>query len=126
IKSGVMKRLPMGAKLACGKPSECGQFLKTGKGWVHIRHVQEIGAKRVFDSRNNSVAFAEQLIGAPCSWGGRCDDGQDWSVVVQMILGLKKERDPRETDKQLKDIGSEIGEGGDLTRGKFAFLPGHL
>lgn len=126
IKSGVMKRLPMGAKLACGKPSECGSFLKTGKGYVHIRHVQEIGAKRVFDGRNNTVAFAEQLIGAPYLWGGRSGDGLDCSGLVQIILGLTGTKVPRDTDQQLKVVGSEIPDDEDLKRGDFVFFPDHV
>jgi len=126
IKSGVIKRLPMGAKLACGEASICGQFLKTGKGYVHIRHIQEIGAKRVFDGANNTVAFAEQLIGAPYLWGGRSGDGLDCSGFIQTILGLTGQHAPRDVDQQLKAIGSEIPDGEDLRRGDFVFFPEHV
>ncbi|MEW4468293.1 NlpC/P60 family protein [Parasphingorhabdus sp. JC815] len=126
IKSGVIKRLPMGARLACGEASECGQFLQTGKGYVHIRHIQEIGAKRVFDGANNTVSFAEQLVGAPYLWGGRSGDGLDGAGLIQMILGLTGEKAPRDADQQLKTIGSEISDDEDLRRGDFIFFPDNV
>lgn len=126
VKAGVIKRLPMGAKLACGEPSECGNFLKSGKGYVHVRHVQEIGAKLVFDGTNSAVNFAEQLIGAPYLWGGRSGDGLDCSGLVQMVLGLTGQSAPRDADQQLKAVGSEITADEDLRRGDFVFFPDHV
>ncbi|MEH6755970.1 MAG: C40 family peptidase [Parasphingorhabdus sp.] len=126
VKSGLLKRLPMGAKLACSELSECGNFLKTGKGYIHIRHVQEIGAKLVFDGTNNTVAFAEQLIGAPYLWGGRSGDGLDCSGLIQMVLGQTGQTAPRDTDQQLKTIGLEIAAEDDLKRGDIVFFPDHV
>lgn len=126
IKAGVIKRLPMGAKLACGEPSECGKFLKTGKGYVHIRHVQEIGAKLVFDGTNSTVAFAEQLIGAPYLWGGRSGDGLDCSGLIQMVLGLTGQSAPRDADQQLRSVGTDMTADESLKRGDFIFFPDHV
>jgi cell wall-associated NlpC family hydrolase len=126
IKSGVIKRLPMGAKLACQEPSECGQFLKTGKGFVHVRHVQEIGAKVVFDGTNNTAALAEQLIGAPYLWGGRSGDGLDCSGLIQMVLGLTGISAPRDADQQMAMAGSDIASDSDLRRGDLVFFPEHV
>jgi hypothetical protein len=126
VKAGVIKRLPMGARLACGEQSACGKFLKTGKGYVHIRHVQPIGAKLVFDGSNSSIDFAEQLIGAPYLWGGRSGDGLDCSGLIQMVLGLTGQAAPRDADQQLKAVGSEIATDEDLKRGDFVFFPDHV
>ncbi|MGB5724328.1 MAG: NlpC/P60 family protein, partial [Parasphingorhabdus sp.] len=117
FKSGVMKRLPMGARIACGEPSECGSFLKSGKGFVHVRHVQPIGTKVVFDGTNGTAALAEQLIGAPYLWGGRSGDGLDCSGLVQMILMLTGVEAPRDSDQQLAALGEDIAEEEELRRG---------
>ncbi len=126
VKAGVMKRLPMGAKLACGTLSDCGNFLQAGKGFVHVRHVQEIGAKPVFDGKNNTVGFAEQLIGAPYLWGGRSGDGLDCSGLVQMVLGLTGQSAPRDADQQMKAVGTELSKDDDLKRGDLVFFPDHV
>ena len=126
FKSGVMKRLPMGARIACGEASECGNFLKTGKGFVHVRHVQPIGTKVVFDGTNGTAALAEQLIGAPYLWGGRSGDGLDCSGLIQMILMLTGVDAPRDSDQQLAALGEEITEGEALRRGDLVFFPDHV
>ena len=126
FKSGVMKRLPMGARIACGEPSECGSYLKTGKGFVHVRHVQPIGTKVVFDGSNGTAALAEQLIGAPYLWGGRSGDGLDCSGLIQMILMLTGIAAPRDSDQQQAALGEEIGEGEELRRGDLVFFPNHV
>lgn len=126
FKSGVMKRLPMGARIACGEPSECENFLKTGKGFVHVRHVQPIGTKVVFDGTNGTAALAEQLIGAPYLWGGRSGDGLDCSGLVQMILMLTGVDAPRDSDQQLAALGDDIADDEDLRRGDLVFFPDHV
>ena len=125
-KSGVMKRLPMGARIACGEASECGNFLKTGKGFVHVRHIQPIGTKVVFDGSNGTAALAEQLIGAPYLWGGRSGDGLDCSGLIQMILMLTGVAAPRDSDQQLAALGEDIAEDEYLRRGDLVFFPNHV
>jgi hypothetical protein len=125
-KSGVMKRLPMGARIACGEPSECGNYLKSGKGYVHVRHVQPIGTKVVFDGSNGTAALAEQLIGAPYLWGGRSGDGLDCSGLIQMILMLTGITAPRDSDQQLAALGEDIAEDEELRRGDLVFFPNHV
>ncbi len=126
IKSGVMKRLPMGARLACGEPSECGKFLSTGKGFVHVRHVQKIGAKVVFDGRNSAIDLAEQLIGAPYLWGGRSGDGLDCSGLVQTVLAITGVDAPRDADQQMAALGTDIAADQDFKRGDIVFFPDHV
>ncbi|MEO9599724.1 NlpC/P60 family protein [Parasphingorhabdus sp.] len=126
FKSGVMKRLPMGSRIACGEVSECGSFLKTGKGYVHVQHVQPIGTKVVFDGSNGTAALAEQLIGAPYLWGGRSGDGLDCSGLVQMVLTLTGVDAPRDSDQQMAALGEDIAEDEDLRRGDLVFFPDHV
>lgn len=126
IKAGVMKRLPMGARLACGESSECGQFLKTGKGYVHHRHVRAMDAKNVFDGSGSAVSFAEYLIGAPYLWGGRSGDGLDCSGLIQLVLGLVGTAAPRDSDQQMAALGKDIADGEPLKRGDLVFLPDHV
>lgn len=126
IKAGVVKRLPMGARLACGAPSECGKFLSTGKGFVHVRHVQKIGAKVVFDGRNSAIDLAEQLIGAPYLWGGRSGDGLDCSGLIQTVLAIAGVEAPRDADQQMAAIGKDIAADEDLKRGDIVFFPDHV
>ena len=122
IKSGVLKRLPMGARIACGDSSEDGKFLNIGKGYVHTQHVQEIGAT----IKNDYAGFAEQLMGAPYLWGGRSGDGLDCSGLVQTVLALCGVSAPRDADQQMDTVGLEIAEGDDLQRGDLIFFPDHV
>ncbi|WP_254305478.1 NlpC/P60 family protein [Sphingopyxis sp. BSNA05] len=112
-----------GARIACGEASECGNYLKTGKGYVHVRHVQPIGTKVVFDGSNGTAALAEQLIGAPYLWGGRSGDGLDCSGLIQTILMLTGVAAPRDTDQQLEALGEDIAADEELRRGDLIFLP---
>lgn len=122
IKSGVLKRLPMGARIACGDTTEDGKFLKTGKGFVHVQHVKKIGAA----TKGDHASFAEQLIGAPYLWGGRSGDGLDCSGLVQTVLTLCGIFAPRDADQQMADLGSELTEGEDLQRGDLIFFSDHV
>jgi len=126
IKSGVMKRLPMGARLACDEASDCGKFLKTGKGFVHVKHVQKIGAKVVFDGRNSAIDLAEELIGAPYLWGGRSGDGLDCSGLIQTVLALTGVAAPRDADQQMDVLGMDIADDEALKRGDIVFFPDHV
>lgn len=126
IKAGVMKRLPMGAHIACGEASECGKFMSTGKGFVHVQHVQKIGAKIVFDGGNSPIDLAEQLIGAPYLWGGRSGDGLDCSGLVQTVLTIAGIECPRDADQQMAALGKDIADGEALQRGDLVFFPDHV
>lgn len=126
IKSGVMKRLPMGAQIACDDLSECGKFLSTGKGFVHIQHVQKIGANKDPNGGNSPVELAEQLIGAPYLWGGRSGDGLDCSGLIQTVLKIAGKNSPRDADQQLLAVGTNLAEDEPLQRGDLVFFPDHV
>jgi len=126
FKSGVMKRLPMGARIACGEASECGNYLKSGKGYVHVRHVQPIGTKVVFDGSNGTAALAEQLIGAPYLWGGRTGLGIDCSGLVQAAYLACGIACPGDSDQQEKACGEALPDGTAFERNDLLFWKGHV
>ncbi|MDB5690661.1 MAG: hypothetical protein JWL91_2537, partial [Sphingomonas bacterium] len=118
IKSAVVCRLPMGARLR-GEPA--GDFLACAGGFVHARHLGRLPA-----AEPDPVAVAERLIGAPYLWGGRGAGGIDCSGLVQLALGLCGHAAPRDTDLQRNQIGRELAAGEILHRGDLIFFPGHV
>ncbi|HEY0269976.1 MAG TPA: C40 family peptidase [Sphingomonas sp.] len=119
IKSPVLERLPMGARLAIDGIE--GTFLRAGDGFVHHRH---IGAAS--DIAPDVVAMAERLIGTPYRWGGRSGDGVDCSGLVQLALAFAGIAAPRDSDQQRETLGAAIAEGAPAQRGDLVFLPGHV
>ena len=118
IKSPAAMSLSLGARLA-GEME--GDFLKTAFGFVHARHVMPVGQKR-----EDAVATAAQLIGAPYLWGGRGAGGVDCSGLVQVALALAGIACPRDSDQQREAIGRELDAGEPLKRGDLVFFPGHV
>lgn len=122
IRSAVLKRVPMGAKLACSGDSECGKFVLCGEAFVPKTHVEAIG--KVAES---AVDLAERLVGTPYLWGGRSGDGIDCSGLVQMTHGLVGTALPRDTDMQEgAELGSAVPDDAALQRGDLVFFPGHV
>lgn len=118
IKSAEQARLPMGSRVA-GEVE--GNFLKTGSGFIHLRHLSAMDAVE-----SDPVSIAERLTGAPYLWGGRSSDGLDCSGLVQLCLSLCGVAAPRDTDQQMAALGEEIEPGGELRRGDIIFFPGHV
>lgn len=118
IKSAEQARLPMGSRVA-GEVE--GNFLKTGSGFIHLRHLSAMDAVE-----SDPVSIAERLTGAPYLWGGRSSDGVDCSGLVQLCLSLCGVAAPRDTDQQMAALGEEIEPGGELRRGDIIFFPGHV
>ena len=118
IKSPVVDMLSAGARIA-GEVE--GDFLRTEKGAIHLRHVAPVG-----EHAADWVAAAEKQFGQPYIWGGRGKDGIDCSGLVQLALGLAGVRVPRDSDLQREGIGQAIGEGEELRRGDVVFFPGHV
>ncbi|WP_240330827.1 C40 family peptidase [Sphingorhabdus sp. Alg239-R122] len=124
IKSALLQRLPMGARLECtAMESEDANpdFLKTGKGYVHARHVSELGS-----TKESIIDIARKFMGAPYVWGGRSGDGLDCSGLVQMVLGMMGMDAPRDSDQQMAALGSDVPEGEALQAGDIIFFPGHV
>jgi cell wall-associated NlpC family hydrolase len=119
IKSPVIERLPMGARIAV--TDEDGGFLAVaGGGFVHRRHIVALDA-----TATDAVEVAARLTGVPYRWGGRSGDGIDCSGLVQLALGFAGIAAPRDSDQQ-QALGNPIDEGAPLRRGDLVFLPGHV
>lgn len=117
IKSPVQALLPSGARLS---GTVEGNFLATGSGYVHLRHIRETGAVE-----SDWVAVAQGYLGAPYVWGGR-GLGVDCSGLVQMALAACGIMAPRDTDQQDAALGTKLDDGAVLHRGDIIFFPGHV
>ncbi len=117
IKAPVRQTLTIGARLP---GTRTGDFLDTGDGFVHHRHVAPID-RPVPDP----VAVAESLLGLPYLWGGRGAGGIDCSGLVQRALGLAGIAAPRDSDQQ-RLLGVEIAPDAPLRRGDVILFPGHV
>ena len=119
IKSRVIERLPMGARVAV--TDEHGAFFAVaGGGFVHRRHVVTIDTQAP-----DFVDVAGRLTGVPYRWGGRSGDGIDCSGLVQLALGFTGVAAPRDSDQQAA-LGAPVADGAPLQRGDLVFLPGHV
>ncbi len=121
IRTPVVRRLPMGAKLRCTALSECGAFYATDEGFVPISHVTKIG-----EVAGTPADIAEHLVGTPYLWGGRSGDALDCSGLVQLTFGLVGIMAPRDSDMQMAAMGVGIFEGDALRRNDLIFFPGHV
>lgn len=118
IKAPVWESWPIGARLT-GQAD--GDFLATDAGFLHLRHVAELGAAPA-----DPVAIAERLEGQPYLWGGRGAGGIDCSGLVQVALDFAGVRAPRDSDLQRDALGRLLGDGEELERGDLVFFPGHV
>jgi len=119
IKSPVIDRLPMGARII--STEESGAFHAIdGGGFVHRRHSVALG-----EVAADFVEVATRLMGVPYRWGGRSGDGIDCSGLVQLALGFAGVAAPRDSDQQAA-LGEALADGGALRRGDLVFLPGHV
>lgn len=112
--------LPARAMIIGQGLGECGQFLKTEAGFVHVKHVAEVG------DTSDYVALAEKMIGAPYLWGGRSGDGIDCSGLVQISLAAAGLPMPRDSDQQMDALDQDIPDDAELQRGDLVFFPGHV
>ncbi len=119
IKSRLLQRLPMGARVRAEETSPAG-FVRCESGWLHPCHVMTIGSLLA-----DPVAVAEQLQGVPYLWGGRGGDGLDCSGLVQLALGFCGVFAPRDSDQQRQALGKSVA-GDRLQRGDLVFFPGHV
>jgi hypothetical protein len=118
IKSRAIATLSLGTRLDGAME---GDFLVSGNGFVHRRHVSPLDA-----SFDDPVAIAERLIGAPYLWGGRGAGGVDCSGLVQLALSLSGVDCPRDSDQQRGSVGTELPVDSPLQRGDLVFFPGHV
>jgi hypothetical protein len=121
VKSKVLARLHMGAKLVCGEASACGEFLACDGGFVAASHVAEFGAVD-----GDPASLAEKLIGTPYLWGGRSGDAIDCSGLVQLVFGMKGIALQRDTDMQQDTAGRALQDDEALQRNDLVYFPGHV
>lgn len=118
IKAPIALLLPAGARLA---GTAEGNFLATGEGFVHLRHVRALDAPET-----DWVAVAERDLGMPYVWGGRGGLGLDCSGLIQTALAACGIPCPRDTDQQAQAIGDALDDTAALRRGDIIFFPGHV
>lgn len=74
---------------------------------------------------NDYVAVALRFLETPYLWGGRSGFGIDCSGLVQLSMAMTGKFALRDTDMQVKSLGTEI-ERGHLRRGDLVFWKGHV
>ncbi len=121
VPSPLIRRLPMGARLACGMETECGRYLTCGDGYVPLQHVTAIG-----DVSVDPVELALGMQGIPYLWGGRSGDAIDCSGLVQLAFGMAGHDVPRDADMQQASFGEALADDEALQRGDLVFFPGHV
>ena len=110
IRSAVMMRLPMGARLVSGGDSECGQFLLCGDAFVPKTHVEEIGKVR-----ESAVDLSERLVG---QIGPRLvlENAADQPRAIRLADFVHRPADADVLDPPAREIGHR-SIGGDLGQG---------
>lgn len=118
LKAPILGFWPMGALFA-GRAE--GDYLDSGEGFLHLRHVETVDAMPT-----DWVAEAERHLGQPYVWGGRGHHGVDCSGLVQAALGRCGIAVPRDTDLQRDGVGTPLAIEAPLQRGDIVFFPGHV
>lgn len=98
------------------------RYLMTEKGeGVIAAHCQSVEEAQAGDY----VSIALRFLETPYLWGGRSGFGIDCSGLVQLSMAMTGKSVLRDTDMQVKSVGSEI-ERADLRRGDLVFWKGHV
>lgn len=116
--------LSMGSRLTfVGEEETRGtRYLMTAKGEgviaVHCIPVEQIVSE-------DYVAVALRFLETPYLWGGRSGFGIDCSGLVQLSMAMTGKSALRDTDMQVKSLGTEITRD-ELRRGDLVFWKGHV
>ena len=128
IKSPVLARYPMHARLAHAESETVGdyRFLKVeDRVWVRADLVFEWDLERwPWPAKCDYLLLARSFLGAPYRWGGRTVLGLDCSGLLQIACVARL----RDTDLQEREIGLKAKDVTDLPpqRGDIVFFPGHV
>ncbi|QYE34791.1 C40 family peptidase [Polymorphobacter sp. PAMC 29334] len=120
IKTRVVGSLPLNARLAASAAG--ADFVAAGGGFVHRRHVSELG-NPIAESLD-PVTIALGFIGTPYVWGGRTRDGIDCSGLTQAVLIAHGIACPRDSDQQ-RDAFAPV-DPANRRRGDLVVFPGHV
>lgn len=74
----------------------------------------------------DAASAAESFLGKTYVWGGRGGSGIDCSGLVQRSLAAVGKVAPRDSDMQLRELGTPLPDGAGLQRGDLVFFPGHV
>lgn len=121
IRSPVVNRLTLGARLCVVSEKDGYGLLDGGAGAVPLQHVTPLP-----DAAPDFVAVAEQFVGVPYLWGGRSSEGIDCSGLTQIALQAAGQDCPRDSDQQQAALGIAIEDDGGLNRGDLVFWKGHV
>jgi cell wall-associated NlpC family hydrolase len=124
IKSPVVMKLPMGARLSTTGEEVAGgeRFHAAAGGYVLDQHVLATDAPL-----EDWVAAAAMFVGAPYLFGGKTWDGIDCSALVQLAIQVAGGRAPRDSDMQEAELGTPVDRGdGGFRRGDLVFWKGHV
>lgn len=116
--------LSMGSRLTfVGEEETRGtRYLMTAKGeGVIAAHCLPVDQQVSSDY----VAVALRFLETPYLWGGRSGFGIDCSGLVQLSMAMTGKFALRDTDMQVKSLGTEIGRDA-LRRGDLIFWKGHV
>ncbi len=128
IKSPILARYPMHAKLAHTESETVGdyRFLKVEDGvWVRADLVFEWDLERwPWPLKCDYLLLARSFLGAPYRWGGRTVSGIDCSGLLQNACVARL----RDTDLQEREVGLKANEVTDMPpqSGDIVFFPGHV
>ena len=115
LKTPVRDMLPMNAALPV--KSRSGDYVDTGLGFVHQRHLAP-------ESEKDFVAIAERFLGVPYVWGGKTAAGLDCSGLIQTALQAVGKTAPRDTDMMEKALGEKVAAA--TRRGDLVFWKSHM
>ena len=115
LKTPLRDMLPMNAALPV--KSRSGDYVDTGFGFVHQRHLLP-------ESEKDFVAIAERFLGVAYVWGGKTAAGLDCSGLIQTALQAVGKTSPRDTDMMEKALGEPVKAASQ--RGDLVFWKSHM
>ena len=124
LRKSPVAALSMGSRMTfVGEEETRGtRYLMTAKGeGVIAAHC--LPADRFIS--DDYVAVALRFLETPYLWGGRSGFGIDCSGLVQLSMAMTGKFALRDTDMQVKSLGTEI-ERDELRRGDLVFWKGHV
>jgi cell wall-associated NlpC family hydrolase len=118
FKAPVLTLLPANARV---NGSIEGDYLATGEGFIHIKHLRALDT-----AESDWVSVAERALGRHYVWAARGGLGYDCSGLLQTAFAACGIAAPRDTDQQAQEVGAPLPDTAELRRGDMVFFPGHV